>query len=210
MKSRARFVCLTLAGAVGALLAGCLFNANTVATRSFVLSPMPALTNASAATRHLALGVGMVKMPPYLMKNPMAVRNSAGEITYLENSLWAERLDNSFQRALADNLAALLPTDQIRLSVWQRQEVALAVYVVVEQFDVDAKGRGTLIAWWRITTPGAGKVLKSGQSRLNRQGPSPYANPQTMAATLSDLAGEFSQMLAGAIRETAPAGGAGN
>jgi uncharacterized lipoprotein YmbA len=210
MKSQFGFIRFTLTGAICALFAGCLFKPTTIPTRSFVLTPVSASEHPSGATKHLPIGVGLVKMPPYLMKTPMAVRHNANEITYLEDSLWAEHLDNSFQRALAANLAALLPTDQVRLSVWQRDEVALAVYVAVEQFDIDIQGCGTLIAWWRIITPGTGRVIKSGQSRFNRQGPPPYADPQTMAATLSELTGEFSQTLADAIRESVPAGVAGN
>ena len=204
MKSLARFRRLTWVSAVCVLLAGCLLKPTTVTTRSFVLTPMPASERGTAATGHLAVGVGLVKMPPYLLRTSMAIRKGTNEIEYSETALWAERLDNSFQRTLAANLATLLPTDQIRLSAWQREEVALAVYVNVEQLDVDSQGRGTLLAWWRITTPSGDKLLKNGESRLNRGGPSPYANPQTMATTLSDLTADFSRALAQAIRESAP------
>ena len=44
---------------------------------------------------------------------------------------------------LAADLSVLVPTDRIRLSTWSNADVELAVFVSVEQFDVDAQGRGT-------------------------------------------------------------------
>jgi uncharacterized lipoprotein YmbA len=202
MKLHPRFLQLTLASAMCAVLAGCLFKPTTVATRSFVLTPMPA-GESKAATGHLAVGVGLVKVPPYLLRSSIAYRKSANEIGYLENSLWAEPLDKSIQLALGANLANLLPTDQIRLSAWQRTEVAVAVYVNVEQFDVDAQGRGTLIAWWRIVSPDGGRVLRSGQSRFARNSSSTATDPETWVATLNEMITEFSKALAPVIRECA-------
>jgi len=203
MKLHCRILHLLLACAICAILAGCLFKPTTVATRSFVLTPMPA-GEAKAATGHLAVGVGLVKMPPYLLRSSIAYRKTANEVSYLENAVWAEPLDQSFQRALAANFAVLLPTDQIRLSAWQRAEVAVAVYVNVEQFDIDAHGRGTLIAWWRIASPGGDQVLRSGQSRLTRSGAATGGIPEIWVATLNELTTEFSQALAQVIRECAP------
>jgi uncharacterized lipoprotein YmbA len=201
MKLRRFIIRLAPACAAAVLLAGCLFKPVTANTRRFVLTPKPASTNAAAPNVHLPVGVGLVKLPPYLQQPSIAVRTSANEIDYLETSLWAERLDQAFQRTLAANLSVMIPTDQIRLSSWERGEVAVAVTVNVEQFDVDAQGHGTLTAWWRITAPASNKVLKSGESRLSNQGPSPYAEPQSVAATLSDLTAQLSEALAQAIRE---------
>ncbi len=201
--SPAPFLRLTLVTAAGALLAGCLLRPTTTKTHSFVLTPIPVPENSAPASAHLPIGVGLVKMPEYLARTSMAVRKTTNEIEYLENDLWAESLDRSFQRTLAANLATLLPTDQIHISAWQPHSVAMAVYVSVDQFDVNAEGRGTLLAWWRVVTPVGDKVLKSGETTLRRNGPAPRANPQALAATLSELTADFSKVLAQAIRESA-------
>ena len=203
MKIHRRFLYLTLTGALCAATGGCLFKPTTIATRNFVLTPLP-VGETKAATGRLAVGVGLVKMPPYLTKSSIAYRKSANEVSYLENYLWAEPLNQSFQRTLAGNFAVLLPTDQIRLSAWQRSEVTVAVYVNVEQFDVDAQGRGTLIAWWRITSPDGDQVLRSGQSRLTKGSAASGGSPETWVATLNELTTDFSRALAGVIRECAP------
>ncbi len=131
----------------------------------------------------------------------MAVRNGANEVEYLENALWSERLDESFQRDLAANLAELLRSDNIYLTDWAHDQVTVAVYINMQQFDVDINGHGTLIAQWRITAPGSDVPLKSGRARLDRIGASPRGKPEVVAETLSDLAAQFSRDLAQSIRE---------
>jgi uncharacterized lipoprotein YmbA len=183
-----------------ATLTGC-FSAKTVTTRHFLLTSMPATNVASTGLR---LGIGVVKMPDYLLHDSLVVRKTANEVTYLETALWAERLDKDFARTLAANLSEMIPTDQVRLGAWRADDVALEVHVTVEQFDVDATGKGTLVAWWRVTAPGGTKVLKTGETRLTKAGQSPGHDPQNIVATLGELNIEFSQTLAQAIREVAP------
>jgi uncharacterized lipoprotein YmbA len=173
--------------------------------RHFVLTPLPPAGPGTVAPGAPAVGVGQVKLPASLFNTSLAVRQGTNEIEYLPSVLWAERLDTSVQRVLAANLAVLLPTDQIRLSAWRSEDVAVEVYVTVEQFDVDASGRAVLVAWWRLLSPGGEKTLKAGETRLTRQGPSPETNPSGSIATLSDLMGDLSRQLAQAIKDTTPA-----
>ena len=194
---------LGLMGSLGLLLSGCLIKPAPVTTRQFILAALPASKHAPAALQPLSVEVGLVKMPPYLLRDSLVVRKSATEIQYLEQALWAERLDQSFRQTLADNLSTLLSSNQVSLSASERQEVRLKVSVEVKQFDVDTQGRGTLIAGWRVTAPGSDKTLSSGQAELSRAGPSPRGNPQAIATTLSALTAEFSRELAQGIRQSA-------
>ena len=193
------------AGAVCALLSGCLFKAATVTNQRFVLTPVQAESHASGAGQP-AIGLGRIRMPDYLLNDSMAVRKSDFQIEYLENALWAERLDHSFQRVLAANLSAHLPDNHVRLSPWQPGEVTLAVRVNIERLDVDPEGRGTLIARWQIESADSGKVLKNGEANMSNTGAKPYADPATIAKSISDLTSQFSQNLAQAIRESGPSG----
>ena len=198
-----RFAALLIAGTLCAVLPGCGFLKPAQSTAHyFVLTPLPANAAGPGASNSLPVGLGQVKLPAYLFNTSVAVRKGTNEINYLESAIWGERLDAGFQRVLAANLAIVLPTEQVRLSVWQRDTVAAEVYVTIEQFDVDASGRGVLVAQWRILSPGGEKVLKAGVSRLVRQGPPPGSNPSGAVATLSDLVAELSQQLAQALKET--------
>jgi uncharacterized lipoprotein YmbA len=189
--------------AAGLLLSGCLLKSVTVSTRRFILAPIPAPEHASTNAEQLSVGIASAKMPAYLLKNSITVRKGPSEIDYLEDGLWGDRLDRGFQQTLADNLSILLPSDRLYLSVWERDQVKVRLFVNVEQFDVDTEGRGRLIAWWRITAPGTDQPLKSGQARLDRTGPAPRGNPQIIVTTLSALVAEFSRQLAQAIHESA-------
>jgi uncharacterized lipoprotein YmbA len=189
---------------VSALISGCMLKPVTVSTRHFALAPIPTSEPSSVArgaSEPLSVGIGFVKMPSYLLRNSMAVRNGANEIEYLDDALWSERLDESFQRDLAANLADLLPSDSIYLTDWGHNQVMAAVYISVQQFDVDINGHGTLIAQWRITAPGSAVPLKSGRTRLERTGASPRGKPEVIAETLSDLTAQFSRDLAQSIRD---------
>ena len=198
---------LTAAACIG--LTGCFgfLKPSPVNTRYFVLTPLPAAKSAPPAPGApvaLAVGVGFVKLPAYLFNSAVALRSAPNEVSYRENVLWAERLDNGLQRILAANLATLLPTDRIRLSAWQPEDVAVEVYVTVEQCDVDSTGRGVLVAWWRILSPGGGKTLKAGQFRAARPGPSLITDPQGAIATLSELAADLSREIAQGIKAGVP------
>jgi len=203
MKSSGYLQFFGLVCGAGLLLSGCLFKPVTASTRRFILAPIPASEHASTAAEQVSVGVGSVKMPAYLLRNSIAVRNGPSEIEYLEDALWAERLDQSFQHTLAANLSTLLPSDRVYLSAWERDQVRVRVFVNVEQFDVDIQGHGTLIAWWRMTAPGSDQLRKSGQSRLTRAGPAPRGNPQVIVTTLNALTAEFSRELEQAIRRFA-------
>jgi hypothetical protein len=148
----------------------------------------------------MAIGVGPVKLPPYLLKNSFTVRKGPNEVEYLETALWAEGLDRGLLLAVAADLSTRVPTDQLRLSAWRSEDVTLEVYVTVQQFDVDATGRGVLTAWWRILSPGGERTLKAGQFHASRQGPRPRVDPQGAAATLSQLTADLSTQIAQTIK----------
>jgi uncharacterized lipoprotein YmbA len=170
--------------------------------RHFVLTPVSPVGSATVTPGCIAVGLGKVRIPPHLFNTSLAVRKGTNEIEYLPSAFWAERLDSGFQRVLAANLAILLPTDRVLLSGWQRNEVMAEVYVTLEQFDVDASGRGVLVARWRILSPGGEKVLKAASSRLSRQGPPPDRGVSGAIGTLSALVADFAGQLASALKET--------
>ena len=205
MKTHHPAIRFLAAGSLGFLITGCLFRPANVATRQFVLTPIPAVGQ-PAAQNQPAVGISPIKMPDYLLRSEMVLRKGANEIEYLENTLWAERLDRSFQHTLAANLATQLPGSQLQLSAWRNGEVALVATVVVERFDVDAQGKGTLVAHWRVESVARPQAMKSGECNLTLSGPAPFANPGAIATTLSELTAQFSEVLAQAIRECATLG----
>jgi uncharacterized lipoprotein YmbA len=193
---------LLMMSSLGLLLGGCVIKPARLPTRHFVLVPIPAPQDAPTRAQLLAVEVGFVKMPSYLLRDSMVIRKSADEVEYLETALWAERLDQSFRQTLAENLSLLLASDGAYVAASQRDRLVVRVSVNVEHFDVDSEGRGTLLAAWRLTAAGADKPTKIGQAHLTRPGLSPRGNPQAIATTLSSLLAEFSRELAQALQES--------
>ena len=197
MNPRSSFLLCLLASGLGLSACSLLRSARDTA-HYYVLAPMAGAGHdlPQAPSSQVAFGVGKVKIPSYLLRDPLAVRRGTNEIRYLEGALWAERLDNALQRVLAENLACLLTTDQVRLSAWAKEEVQFEIYVSIERFDVNADGHGEISAWWRILSPGASQTLKTGQFHHERAGPQPIATPEGSVATLSLLAEDLSRDLA--------------
>jgi uncharacterized lipoprotein YmbA len=169
------------------LLSGCLLRTATAPARHFVLAPIPA-DGSIPVPQDLTLEIGSVKMPAYLLRDSMAVRNGANEIEFLENARWAERLDHCFQRTLlADLCGSGRSSDHNAKSV--------RIFIDVDQFDVDTLGHGRLVAQWRIAALDGAGSLQAGHVSLSRTGVPPRGDPAAMARTMSELTDEFSREL---------------
>jgi uncharacterized lipoprotein YmbA len=199
MRIGVRLARLAFVALICVLISGCLFRPTTVTTRQFVLASISTNEPLQAIGEPVSIGIGEVKMPAFLMRDAIAVRSGASEIEYLDDALWAERLDQSFQQTVALNLSKLLPADKIYLTDWGHDQAGPKLFISVQQFDVDTAGRGTLIADWRIKAPDNDVPIKSGETRLVHIGGSSRGHPEVIAATLSDLTTEFSRELAQAI-----------
>jgi uncharacterized lipoprotein YmbA len=193
-------ILFTLLCGVALLAVGCLLKHDRVTTREFVLTAMPNSETRSGTARPIQIEVGFVKMPSYLLRQSLAVRQNAGEFKYLENAQWAERLDQGFRRILTENLSSLLASGSHPTSGGE-SESKIMLSVDVQQFDVDTNGNGTLLATWRLSRQSSDELPKSGQSHFQQSGPAPKGNPQAISATLSDLIAQFSRELAAEIRK---------
>ena len=186
------------------LLTGCLLKTATVPARHFVLAPIPAEEASPALKEHALVEIGFVKMPAYLLRDSIAVRKGANEIEYLENALWAERLDQCFQETLTADLWRSLSSANIRFVETDRKKEIVRIFINVRQFDVDTEGQGTLVAQWRIATSD-GTELTSGNTSLARMGHPPSGDPVVIARAMSGLTSEFSSELTRSLSVSAKA-----
>ena len=122
-------------------------------SRFYILNTLPASETvpATAAERGPVIGVGPITLPKYLDRPQIVTRASRNQLALGEFDRWAEPLQDNISRVLAENLARLIPTDQVLLQAWPRSATLdYQVTVEVLQFDGWLGGESTLLARWSI------------------------------------------------------------
>ncbi len=192
-------IAVHLIGVALAVLAGC---ATFTPSRFYILSPVPADMAVRATGREAAIGVGPINLPEYLNRPQIAVRNGAYELLYSETHRWAEALQANFTDVLAENLALLIPTNQVAIYPWGRATmIDYQVMAEVSRFDADANGNVTLSASWKLVGGENREVIAMKKSTFTEAaGGSDYE--QIVAAQSRALAA-LSREIAGAVRTAA-------
>ena len=176
-------------------------------SRHFTLSAVsPKLNPADPPGPGPALGLRLITFPSHLENPRLAQRKGDHEIHYLDSILWAEPLDRGFLRVLGLNLTRSLRSEALFLEEWRRDDVDFEVCVDLVRFEPDDRGLVTLEAEWRIASPGQRGILRTGSSRLQKQGPPLSTDPSGAVAALSAVLGEFSRAVAESLTALAAPG----
>jgi uncharacterized protein len=117
-KRSSRPVILIALALLASLLAGC---GSSPATRFYLLNGLGGpgkAAPAAAGERCLALGIGPVKLAEYLDRPQIVLRVTPNEVKLAELDHWAEPLERTLSRVLAENLSGLLCTKTVRIYPW--------------------------------------------------------------------------------------------
>ena len=137
-------------------------------TRFFMLSSLASSGKAVqplATLPQVAIGIGPIRLPEYLDRRNIIVRNSRNEFELSEDSQWAEPMGDTFARVLADNLSVLLGTYRITQFPWRSSmPVDHQLTIQVAQFDGVPGEQVVLRAQWQVFTGDGKKMLDSGYS----------------------------------------------
>ena len=100
-------------------LAGC---STAPVTRYYQIQPAMSITGdlAGAATANptVALGIGPIKLPPYLDRTKIVLEQQDNELKLAQYSEWAGPLDDNISSVLAREIGALIGTEQISRYPW--------------------------------------------------------------------------------------------
>jgi uncharacterized lipoprotein YmbA len=111
--------------------------------------------------------VGPVKIPEYLDRPEMTTRSTPYSLQFAEFDKWAEPLEKSLARVLAENLSILLSTDRVVVFPWAGSvHVLYQVTVDVEQLEYTSDGKALLVAGWSVFGNDGGKLLAIKRSRI--------------------------------------------
>ena len=133
------------------MIPGC---AGTEPSRFYLLSPFSgdSQTKPPVSEPCISLAIAPVRLPDYLDRPQIVTRSGKNELLMAPYDRWAERLDETFPRILAQNLSHLLCTKAISLYPW-KYSVKYDYRIDIEIIRMDGTlGEGTLLeAWWSIT-----------------------------------------------------------
>jgi uncharacterized protein len=181
--------------AVAVCLSACA--GKSASSKFYVLSslPQPALSAAEGTT----IGVFPVAMPEYLDRPQIVTRVSENEIKPDEFSRWAEPLQDSFTRALVQNLSTLLNTAKIvKTTESTGFQMALQIGVEVVQFDGTLGGDTVLIVKWGLFEAEGKKLIVAKRSSFKE--PTGAATYEALVAAESKAVAALSREIAEAIK----------
>jgi uncharacterized lipoprotein YmbA len=186
---------LRYAGAALALgLSGCSFLQPAIdPSRFFVLN---AVAQGGEASSQLALGVGPLHMPSYLLVTEIQVRTSATELVRSPVDRWAEPLSDGILRVLAQDLSAVLGTRDVVLFPWYaEQQPDLQVSVSIRRFEIDPEGAALLEARYEVTrlAGGGSGTLRDFAVRKAPSGSGTAASVAALSEALADLAADVAR-----------------
>lgn len=168
----ASVICTILIGTVAvAGLCGC---TRSEKSRFYMLEPLvrfaPEASKAQSAD--ISIGILPAKIPEYLNQPQIVTRANRYQIDYAEFDRWAETLEASIPRVLAENLAALLSTNRVYTYPWQIKSPEYQLRIEIVHFDGKIPGNVELSARWTL--------LKDGHE--TRIAPKKYSNKKPIAS----------------------------
>jgi len=172
------------------ILSGCGAGPSTPSRFYVLSSPGDLLAAKRPATRAqgLQLGIGPIALPPHLDRTQIVTQASRHRLDLKDLDQWAEPLKDGFTRVLAQNLSALLETDNVFQYPWRRPfTVDYQVTVEVLRFDTDPTGESVLAVRWNVIKGDGRELLFSHTSTFKTQVADKGIEP-TVAAMSRNLA----------------------
>jgi len=156
---------VALLGALFFLLPGCLGPSKNPPTRFYVLSSLygaEIILAPVADLNKIAIGVGPVRIPGKIDRPQIVTRTAQNEIRLIDLAEWGDPLGAGFTRALAENLALLLNTENVSIFPWLKAiRTDYQVTVDVTDFIGTPGEDARLRAWWTVFgDDGRGELLK--------------------------------------------------
>lgn len=179
-------------------LTACVSLKRTPEARFFYLRSV-AEPAAAAGAQGSLIAVMLARLPGHLQRPQLVTEVAPGELRVDEFLRWAEPLDEGTTRALAENLAKLLPEHRVVRFPW-RSGARPRCRVVVELYDFGLHGRAEarLSGRWALLLPDREGALVSQAAELRREAGG--ADASTSVEAMSVLLGELSQQIAAAVR----------
>ena len=188
---------------LGAGLAAGLGCGSTAPAKFYTLSPLSVTgemkSGKEAVGQGLAVGIGPIRLPQYLVRQEIVTRTAANKIEVAELDLWGGSLQDDFSRNLMENLAFLLADDRVSFYLLPTVgKVDFRVAIDIIRFDGNRGGDVELIATWAIREGQGSKVVRDQNSRI--QEPTGGESYGAMVGGMSRALGRLSREIGEGIK----------
>lgn len=189
-----RFAAIPVLAAAMALILGC----GGRAPNFYLLAPSAELQPLNAAASGVV--VDKIKIPDYLSRSQMIIREKNNRLILANSQRWAEPLAANATRVLMENLTALLPDcNVVDFNSRAPRDGMTVVSVTLTQFEGLDSGVAVLSAQWHVTknSSGANSTTITGQS--SHEESFKRRDYASLAAALSTLLARMSADIADAV-----------
>ncbi|MET0377406.1 MAG: PqiC family protein [Spongiibacteraceae bacterium] len=176
------------------MVTGCAGNSGK--TQSFYL--LTARAQATAASTNTSVGIGPVRVAPFLQRPQMVTHDGSGDLRVADTWRWSEPLEQGIQRVLLQNLTALTGADTRNFPWTQNTIPHYALRIDVIDLDRGADGNALLEVSWILEDIAQNKMLLSRRDRLITP-VAPGDNPTALATAYSELFAQLAQQMAQAL-----------
>jgi uncharacterized lipoprotein YmbA len=199
-----------LAGALAASVTGCSYLAKAILapqkdiSKFYLLTPTtdtaaPATGTAQNTSGAFTIGLGPIKLPPYLDRPEVVTRAAPNRLELSKEDRWGESIQNGFTSAMERNLASETGAAVIDFPWYNTVHIDMQVQIDVYRFETDSQGTATLSAKWTILDSTGKNILYTVESNLTQ--PSKPGDTTEAAAALSRTIGDLSGQIANMVHQ---------
>jgi len=185
---------------VGMVVAGCFAASPQIAYYSLYAPGQRPVAEVTSPPSTQVVSVGPVTLPDILKQAQIATGGADGRYRLSEFHRWSGEVDRDLARALAEQLAARLGTEQVAIFPWDQQfNASCRVLIDVLSMGGEPGEEATLAVRWSLIDP-AGKVPLLVRRSDLRNIPAEAGYPAWVAAQQRNVAG-LGEEIATAVRE---------
>src|SRR6202167_3086559 len=169
---------ILLAGVVAASVTGCSYMAKAILapqkdiSKFYLLTPTadtaaPATGTAQSSNSDFTIGLGPIKLPPYLDRPEIVTRAAPNRLELSKEDRWGESVQNGFTSAMERDLAAQAGTGNIIIFPWYNTvHIDMQVQIDVYRFETDSQGIAHLSAKWTLLDSTGKNILYTVESSV--------------------------------------------
>lgn len=163
-------------------------------------TPAAATASTQGASGDFTLGLGPIKLPPYLDRPEVVTRAAPNRIELSKEDRWGESIQNGFTNSLERDLEAQTGTNRVITFPWYSTvHIDMQVEIDVYSFETDSQGVAHLSAKWTILDSTGKNILYTVETNLAQ--PSKPGDQTEAAAALSKTIGDLSGQIANMIHQ---------